>query len=32
MKSRISEGVIVLLDSNSREVVYYCLGAILNLL
>ncbi|CAD8090520.1 unnamed protein product [Paramecium primaurelia] len=32
MKSRISEGVIVLLDSNSREVVYYCLGVILNLL
>jgi hypothetical protein len=32
MKSRLSEGIIVLLDSNSREVVYYCLGVIMNLL
>lgn len=32
IKSRVVEGAIVLLDSNSRDVVYYSLGVILNIM
>lgn len=32
IKFKIVEGVIVILDSNSKEIVYYALGALINLL
>ncbi|KAM3134604.1 hypothetical protein pb186bvf_013246 [Paramecium bursaria] len=32
IKTRVAEGVIVLLDSNSQDVVYYSLGVLINLL
>jgi hypothetical protein len=32
MKSKLIDGMLVLLDSSSQEVVYYCLGGLLNFL
>ena len=32
VSNKILDGLVVLLDSNSLEVVYYCIGVFLNLL
>lgn len=32
VKFKIVDGVIVLLDSNSKEIVYYALGVLINLM
>ena len=32
MEAKIHEAIMILLDSTSKEIVYYCLGTIINLL
>jgi hypothetical protein len=31
MKSKICDAVVILLESNSKDIVYFCLGILINL-